>query len=768
MIIDHSFIYKSLFKLFSIIVSANMKMLRFFPLAVILAVVAADPVRFEGQPNADGRIIGGEDTTIEEAPYQISLQLTGYHYCGGSIISDSWILTAGHCAERDIQQYSIRAGSSSSRKGGSVHTVEQIVKHKGYGTDLHYHPINDIALMRITPPFVFNKTRQAIKLYGMGQASAPGAMATITGWGYTSYGLPKILQTVQVPIISKENCYEQYGKRGGIPDGQICAAYPQGGKDSCQGDSGGPLTIDGQLAGVVSWGYGCAQRGNPGVYTEVASYRSWIRQNSDVSHPFAPVNGDSRIVGGDATPIDKVPYQVSVQYNDEHFCGGSIISSEWIITAAHCMEGSADNYTIRVGTDDHSEGGSVHAVAEYKLHERYILKFNVLPINDIAVVRVKTPFVFNDNVQAIGLYNEGEAAVVGSMGVVSGWGEMGDEIIAKSELNMLRLVKVPIVSKSKCYVNLSRVPSGQICAGYPEGGKDACGGDSGGPLAIDGRLAGIVSWGMGCADPESPGVYSEIAFYRRWIKRNSANASPWYSRINPFTPNGRIVGGEPTTIQEVPHQVSLQVNGFAFCGGIIIDKEWVLTAGHCAVYSPRQVTIRAGTARKGSGGSLHRAAQIIQHEKYRSNIYGIPINDVAVIKLQTPFKLDDTRRPVDLFKYQESVEQGIRAVITGWGATVEGGGSPEVLNLVSVPIVSKEACSEAYKSFGGLPAGQICAAYPNGGKDACQGDSGGPLTVDGRLAGIVSWGNGCARPGYPGAYTEVAAFRDWIQEKTGI
>lgn len=138
------------------------------------------------------------------------------------------------------------------------------------------------------------------------------------------------------------------------------------------------------------------------------------------------------------------------------------------------------------------------------------------------------------------------------------------------------------------------------------------------------------------------------------------------------------------------------------------------------------------------------------------------------MKLQTPFELDATRKPVTLFDFQEPAQEGIKAVITGWGAEREGGTTTEVLNRASVPIISKAACNKAYESFGGLPDGQICAAYPNGGKDSCQGDSGGPLTIDGRLAGIVSWGNGCARPGYPGAYTEIAAFRDWIKDKTGV
>ncbi|KAK0161259.1 hypothetical protein PV327_009748 [Microctonus hyperodae] len=244
--------------------------------------------------------------------------------------------------------------------------------------------------------------------------------------------------------------------------------------------------------------------------------------------------------------------------------------------------------------------------------------------------------------------------------------------------------------------------------------------------------------------------------------------SKWYPTALPLTPNGRIVGGEPTTIEQVPHQVSLQAYGFAFCGATIIGKNWVLTAAHCTSYGVNTIKVRAGTSYKAAGGTVHNVVEIIKHEKYTTNNYGIPINDIAVLKVETPFDIDETRQAIQLFDYQEESIVGIHSTITGWGAAVEGGSTTEVINTVNVPIIHKEVCSEAYERFGGLPEGQICAAYPEGGKDACQGDSGGPLTILGRLAGIVSWGNGCARPGYPGVYTEVAAYRQWIKEHTEV
>ena len=120
--------------------------------------------------------------------------------------------------------------------------------------------------------------------------------------------------------------------------------------------------------------------------------------------------------------------------------------------------------------------------------------------------------------------------------------------------------------------------------------------------------------------------------------------------------------------------------------------------------------------------------------------------------------------PVDLPTSEVSVPEGATFVVSGWGTTSEGGSLPSTLRQVEVPYVNDDDCSDSYGSSSIFGDVMICAG--EGGKDSCQGDSGGPMTYDGTHIGIVSWGYGCARNGYPGVYSQTDAFLSWIAGET--
>ncbi|HLO94581.1 MAG TPA: serine protease [Burkholderiaceae bacterium] len=245
----------------------------------------------------------------------------------------------------------------------------------------------------------------------------------------------------------------------------------------------------------------------------------------------------------------------------------------------------------------------------------------------------------------------------------------------------------------------------------------------------------------------------------------------------------KIVGGKPALPGADPWQVSLDVSWVAdpfaahFCGGSILSDRWVLTAAHC-VYnrSPKDVIVSAGTQALGKGGVRVNVARIIVNGGYRkaSNDH-----DLALLELFKPLPLTPggAMQAIALvgdgqesFTVGSGEEQGPRQGtwlrVTGWGATMEGGGQVRDLRFVEIPFVERKTCNGIKAYDGAITENMLCAGQRIGGKDSCQGDSGGPLTTTAeatpRLAGIVSFGEGCGRPEKVGVYTRVSRYASWI------
>ena len=232
-----------------------------------------------------------------------------------------------------------------------------------------------------------------------------------------------------------------------------------------------------------------------------------------------------------------------------------------------------------------------------------------------------------------------------------------------------------------------------------------------------------------------------------------------------------IVGGVQVSISEYPYQISLQTtSGFHFCGGSIVNAEWIVTANHCVDgQSASGMRIRAGATNKGSGGQTRSVSQIIMYPGYVTTSSG---KDIALLRLSTPLDLTDPNvatiqwmTPADASA--GLTDAGVTSVTSGWGTLSSGGSSPTNLMAVDVPIVSNADADAAYPE--NITSDQLAAGLLGvGGKDACQGDSGGPLVVknaagDGvLLAGVTSWGYGCADAQYPGMYARVSSFSSWL------
>ncbi|XP_053114499.1 plasma kallikrein-like isoform X1 [Hemicordylus capensis] len=272
-----------------------------------------------------------------------------------------------------------------------------------------------------------------------------------------------------------------------------------------------------------------AANGSPeGIVSEngmVSGYSLRLCQVKDSPVCVQKPRLDTKVVGGTNSSVDEWPWQVSLHVKlstQRHLCGGSIISDQWILTAAHCIEDLPLPQVWRVYSgilkqSEIREGTPFFSVQEIIVHPNYDFSERGY---DIALMKLDRPMNFSDSQQPICLPSNEEKDMGYTNCWVTGWGYTKE----RGEIeDVLQKLKIPLITNAECQSRYQdQIISNKMrCAGYRQGGKDACKGDSGGPLSCKHQglwyVVGITSWGEGCARPEQPGVYTNVAEFVDWI-----------------------------------------------------------------------------------------------------------------------------------------------------------------------------------------------------------------------------------------------------------
>lgn len=241
--------------------------------------------------DAGSRIVGGTNADQGSIPWQVGLQTSrGFNYCGGTLVGKRTVITAAHCVTgKSPSEVYIWLGGHRRSDGSKTRIVaSSITIHESYN---RRSLKNDIAIITLSSDATFNNDIRPACLPKTVASDLANVDATISGWGTLSSGgsTPDVLQTASVTTTTESECKSAYGSEYHHTE-MICASDT--GVDSCQGDSGGPMTAQtpndrSYLLGIVSWGYGCADRKYPGVYTRTPTYEDWIA---------ARINGDACFV----------------------------------------------------------------------------------------------------------------------------------------------------------------------------------------------------------------------------------------------------------------------------------------------------------------------------------------------------------------------------------------------------------------------------------------------------------------------------------------
>ncbi|CAM4656458.1 unnamed protein product [Leuciscus chuanchicus] len=408
--------------------------------------------------HVNGGIVNGREAKPHSRPYMVSIQVKRQHSFGGFLISDEFVLTAGHCRNK-TEELTVVVGAHNLPEMNVHINVKSYYKHPDYSEKPFR---NDIMLLRLEKKVEKNKNVEWISIPKTEEDIAADSVCSVAGWGrlVTNGTASLVLMETNVKIMNNKKCENSWGSNFWFERcWPVSAVRYQTG--ACHGDSGGPLVCGDTAVGVTSFGdiYHCNSHEYPEVYLKISA--------SHVN--VGIVNGN--------------------EVKRQHSFGGFLISDEFVLTAGHCRM-KTEELTVVVGAHNLREMNVRINVKSYYKHPDYSEK----PfLNDIMLLRLEKKVEKNENVEWISIPKTEEDIAADSVCSVAGWGSLVTNGTASP---VLMETNVKIMNNKKCENSWgSTYSAAQMMCVYGHGGS--CDGDSGGPLVCGDTAVGVTSFGWG-------------------------------------------------------------------------------------------------------------------------------------------------------------------------------------------------------------------------------------------------------------------------------